>query len=281
MHVGVVHQIAIHFESLIVDVDATRDSPIAMSLVRSDNIQLEVTRNGKTYLVVDGGELSHGQLNFSPSAHFSARLTLFESVQGNFQPKTMTLTLRDASGLHGKSNNKKKMFTSVGQIEVSDHAGDKDVSIQVQFGEGVALLFATVTCMRTEGDALSPEHQRRDRGLSLDSVASVAVPVSREEKKFLEQRSLQRKFNALQMAPLPPSIPADGGGFTCRVCRNTWKGSRTCILCDSYSADGRSGGGDIGETSVVVAVVAVVGVVVVVVVEDHHHPSCRRKGELS
>ena len=120
MHVGVVHQIAIHFESLIVDVDATRDSPIAMSLVRSDNIQLEVTRNGKTYLVVDGGELSHGQLNFSPSAHFSARLTLFESVQGNFQPKTMTLTLRDASGLHGKSNNKKKMFTSVGQIEVSD-----------------------------------------------------------------------------------------------------------------------------------------------------------------
>ena len=231
MHVGVVHQIVVHFESLIVDVEAARRSPIAMSLVRCPDLHISVTRNNKNYLETNVGCLINGQLDFHSHANFSARLTLFESVQGSFQTKNIIVTIRDGS-ISGK-------VICIGQLDVASHAGDEKVAIQIHFEGDVALVFVNVSaiCTTQSDSTTTPEHKRRDRNLSLDDVVGIAAPISPQDKKIMEQRELQQKFNALSAAPLPPSISEDGGGFTCKVCKNTWTGSRTCILCDSYKSE--------------------------------------------
>ena len=138
MHVGVVHQLSLSLDTLIVDVDQARHDQSAMSLVRCNNLHASIVRNGKIYLETVAGSLSHGQLDFSPEAHFSARFTLFESVQGAFQPKTIKLILKDEQG----------NTICTASLDVSQHAGDDKVSLQVQFDGGdVALCFMTISCM--------------------------------------------------------------------------------------------------------------------------------------
>jgi hypothetical protein len=225
MHVGIVHQLAVSFDTLIVDVEKARYSTVAMSLVRCNDLILAVCRNDKMYLETKIGSLVHGQLDFNSRAHFSARFTLYESVHGSFQPKNLKVQLKD-----GRDN-----VICTGIIDIAQHAGCEELSVQVQFDGGEdALCFLTLSCLCTEGDALSPEHNKRDRGLSLDSVASIAIPISPEEIKLREQKDLHEKLVKLNSSPLPPSIAVASGGFTCRVCKNTWSGSKTCILCESY-----------------------------------------------
>eukprot|EP00946_MAST-07B_sp_MAST-7B-sp1_P000109 g109.t1 len=93
MKAGVVHQLAISLNSLVVDLDATNRSPIAMALIRAERLHIVVSRDGKKFLSVHAGNLVHSSLNFEPTAQFSKRVTLYENVRGEFQPKHITITV--------------------------------------------------------------------------------------------------------------------------------------------------------------------------------------------
>ena len=60
MKAGVVHQLAISLDALVVDLDATNRSPVAMALIRSDRLHVVVARGGKQFLSVHAGHIQPG-----------------------------------------------------------------------------------------------------------------------------------------------------------------------------------------------------------------------------
>eukprot|EP00946_MAST-07B_sp_MAST-7B-sp1_P002151 g2151.t1 len=153
MKAGVVHQLAISLNSLVVDLDATNRSPIAMALIRAERLHVVVSRDGKKFLSVHAGNLVHSSLNFEPTAQFSKRVTLYENVRGEFQPKLITIAVfnDDMPDQTAMSSICKATMNIAEYAESAGRTGEPTMT-QVRFEKGTALLFLSISCVRTDAD---------------------------------------------------------------------------------------------------------------------------------
>ena len=241
MKAGVVHQLAISLDSLVVNLDATSRSPIAMALIRAERLHVTVSRDGKQFLSVHAGKLVHSSLHFEPTAHFSRRVTLYESVNGDFQSKFVTVTI------HNDDMPDKSAMATICKttVDVASYAtsGGSPVMAQVQFEKGTTLLFLTISCVRTDKASSLQSHLRlgepgRNHSSSLTNLATVAGPVNADERMMLEEMELHGRLQDLYSVPLPPTFQdTTTGGFKCERCGHVWKGADSCLLCRAYDTE--------------------------------------------